>query len=83
MRLLRATERDVDCLPLAKSKLQSAIRRSAAFWKPPRGGRSLAVFFEGVDSGPSDPGKAPEACEIGGTRMPSGEPSKPLTWAER
>ena len=62
----------MDCLPLAKSKLQSAIRRSAAFWKPDWGGRSLAVFSEGVDSGPSDPGKAPEACEIGGTSMPSG-----------
>ena len=46
---------------------------------PPRsvspllGGRSCAVFSEGADSGPLDRGKAPEACEIGGTRRPSGE----------
>ncbi len=64
------------CGLLAFGQVQAAVSHPEIRGVPeaPRGGRSLAVFSEGVDSGPSDPGKAPEACEIGGTRMPSGRP---------
>lgn len=65
---LRVVTGDVDLM--TSGQIRSATK---LFGDPPRPGsplrrcgRSSVVSTEGVDSGPLDRGKAPEACEIGG-----------------
>ena len=70
--LLQAKQRDVDLIAHGQLSPQRDDRRYAVFRKHslPRCGRSTAASTEGVDSGPSDRGSAPEACEIGGLGTP-------------
>jgi hypothetical protein len=65
----RAMQRDVDLIAYGQLSPQPTlweIRRVLAKALFGRCGRSSVVFTEGVDLGPLDRGRAPEACEIGG-----------------